>query len=212
MKTLFRRINALFGCILCIFLLIFSAAALANDKPVILVLGDSLSAGYGIDPREGWVELLQTRLEDNMYDYRVINASVSGDTTTGGQARLGKLLNTHEPAIVILELGGNDGLRGQPLRIMRNNLDTMIEQAKAAEAQVLLVGMQIPPNYGARYTQTFTETYSDLAKKHQIALVPFFLDKVALEPALMQGDSIHPKAEAQPQLLDNLWPHLEPLL
>lgn len=212
MNELFRRFSRLFGCIVCVCAIIFSPTLLANDKPVIVVVGDSLSAGYGIDPREGWVELLQERLDNTVQPYQVVNASISGDTTTGGQARLGKLLDTHNPAIVVLELGGNDGLRGQPLRIMRSNLENMIVDAKNAGAKVLLLGMQIPPNYGARYTQTFADTFTDLAKKHRISLVPFFLDQVALEAGFMQRDGIHPTAEAQPQLLENVWPYLEPLL
>lgn len=212
MYTVYRRRHRLFGCILALFLGLASALLQAADKPVVLVLGDSLSAGYGIDPRQGWVELLQQRLDSEMYDYQVVNASVSGDTTSGGKARLGKLLEAHEPAVVILELGGNDGLRGQPLRLMRRNLTEMIEQSHDTGAKVLLVGMQIPPNYGARYTRAFAETYTELAREFNVELVPFFLDKVVLNEALMQGDGIHPKAEAQPQLLDNLWPHLEVLL
>lgn len=212
MYRLYRRSQALFGCILALILGLMCALPQAAERPVVLVLGDSLSAGYGIDPREGWVELLQQRLDREMYNYRVVNASVSGDTTSGGRARLGKLLEAHSPAIVILELGGNDGLRGQPLRLMRRNLSEMIEQSHNAEAKVLLVGMQIPPNYGARYTSTFADTYTELASEFDVALVPFFLDKVALNEKLMQSDGIHPRAEAQSQLLDNLWPHLTPLL
>ncbi|HEY7884649.1 MAG TPA: arylesterase, partial [Cellvibrionaceae bacterium] len=181
MNELFRRFFRLFGCIVCVSALVFSPILLASNKPVIVVVGDSLSAGYGIDPREGWVELLQQRLDNTVQPYQVVNASISGDTTTGGQARLGKLLDTHNPTIVVLELGGNDGLRGQPLRIMRSNLESMIVDSKNAGAKVLLLGMQIPPNYGARYTQTFADTFTDLAKKHRIALVPFFLDQVALK-------------------------------
>jgi len=212
MHTLYRRKYLLFGCIIVLYLGLISALVQADERPTILVLGDSLSAGYGIDPREGWVELLQQRVDKENHHYQVVNASVSGDTTSGGKARLGRLLDTHQPDILILELGGNDGLRGQPIRLMHRNLSDIIEQAQAADAKVLLVGMQIPPNYGTRYTRSFVDTYTELAAEYQLALVPFFLDKVALERDLMQSDGIHPTAEAQPQLLDNLWPHLQPLL
>ncbi len=202
-----RRSILVNGCIA----LLWAVSALANAN-TILVMGDSLSAGYGFDLQDGWVQKLRTQLEQTHPSYQVINASVSGETTTGGRARLSKLLQTHQPSIAIIELGGNDGLRGQPLNIVRDNLRDMIEQSQQANAQVVLVGMQIPPNYGARYTQAFSELFAELAEEHETALVPFLLDGVALDKSLMQNDSIHPTAEAQPRILDNVWPVLEPLL
>lgn len=177
-----------------------------------MVLGDSLSAGYGIKIQEGWVNLLAQRLASEGYGYRVVNASVSGETTQGGLARLPRALQTHKPAIVIVELGGNDGLRGLPLAASRANLDRIIELSRAARARVLLVGMVIPPNYGPRYGQEFRDMFAALAAKYQVQFVPFLLDKVALDPALMQGDGIHANARGQPQMLENVWPKLKPLL
>lgn len=178
----------------------------------ILVLGDSLSAGYGIALEEGWVSLLQERIQKHHFAYEVVNASVSGETSGSGLARLPALLAEHQPVIVILELGGNDGLRGHPINVMRQNLEKIIAASQAANAQVLLLGMHIPPNYGARYTRTFHQAYIDLAKKYQLSFVPFFLDQVANNAALMQSDGIHPTAEAQGTMLDHVWPTLEPLL
>lgn len=177
-----------------------------------IVLGDSLSAGYGIKVQEGWVSLLSQRLASEGYGYRVVNASVSGETTQGGLARLPRALATHNPDIVIVELGGNDGLRGLPLDTSRENLRRIIELAKASKARVVLVGMVIPPNYGPRYGQQFRDMFTDLAKTYSVPFVPFFLDKVALTPGLMQDDGIHPNAKGQPQMLENLWPKLQPLL
>ena len=177
----------------------------------ILVMGDSISAGYGLQPGEGWVALLQTRLAKQKH-IDLVNASVSGETTSGGLTRLPKLLNEYKPAIVILELGGNDGLRGQPLSLMRKNLQDMVDACKQSGAQILLVGMQIPTNYGNRYTQDFKKIYAELANKNQVPLVPFLLEGVATHAELMQNDGIHPNAGAQAQLLNNLYPFLEPLL
>lgn len=192
-----------------IFLLSFSTYA--DEAPVILVLGDSLSAGYGIDVKAGWVALLQQRLDDQ-YPHRVINASVSGETAGGGLARLPALLQEHQPSLVVLELGGNDGLRGHPVNIMQQQLDAIIQKSLAAKAKVLLLGMQIPPNYGQRYTQHFHQAYSQLAEQYKLPYVPFFLEGIAVNAELMQRDGIHPTAQAQPQMLDNLWQTLEPLL
>jgi acyl-CoA thioesterase-1 len=192
-------------------LLLFSPLLLAAEKPGILVLGDSLSAGYGIDLKEGWVNLLVQRLADD-YPHQVINASVSGETSGGGLARLPALLKEHQPSLVILELGGNDGLRGHPLNIMQQQLDAIIQQSRQANAQVLLLGMQIPPNYGQRYTQQFHQVYTTLAEKYKLAYVPFFLEGIAVNPDFMQRDGIHPTAEAQPLMLDNVWVGLKPLL
>lgn len=176
------------------------------------MLGDSLSAGYGVKTQEGWVKLLEQRLAAQGYEYRVVNASVSGETTQGGVARLPRMIDLHKPAIVIVELGGNDGLRGLPLATSRENLKRAIEMSRKANAKVVLVGMVIPPNYGQRYGQEFRDMFAALAKQYEPAFVPFFLDKVALDPTMMQDDGIHPNAKGQPQLLENLWPKLRPLL
>ena len=178
----------------------------------ILIVGDSISAGFGLDTRLGWVSLLEQRLEREGHDDRVINASISGDTSAGGQARLPALLTEHKPDVVIVELGGNDGLRGQPPAQLQQNLAAMIDTAKTAGAKVLLLGMQLPPNYGVRYTEAFARVYTQLADEKQIALVPFFLEGVGGHPELMQADGLHPAAAAQQRLLDNVWPALKPLL
>ena len=178
----------------------------------ILIVGDSISAGFGLDTRLGWVSLLEQRLEREGHDDRVINASISGDTSAGGQARLPALLTEHKPDVVIVELGGNDGLRGQPPAQLQQNLAAMIDAAKTAGAKVLLLGMQLPPNYGVRYTEAFARVYTQLADEKQIALVPFFLEGVGGHPELMQADGLHPAAAAQQRLLDNVWPALKPLL
>jgi acyl-CoA thioesterase-1 len=196
-------------------LLALSAAVRAEPAagaPAILVMGDSLSAGYGVKVDATWVTLLQHRLEEQGYGYRVVNASISGETTGGARGRLPRALELHKPAIVVLELGGNDGLRGLPLRQVRGNFEYMIERSQAAGAQVVLVGMRMPPNYGAAYTEQFHALYGELAKKYGTPLVDFFLDGVALDDSLMQQDGIHPTAAAQPKLLDNLWPALRKVL
>jgi acyl-CoA thioesterase I len=215
--TFFVRFSALstlirFACLLLVFGLAGTAGAASQTPRTVVVLGDSLSAGYGIRLQEGWVHLLEQRLAAQGYEYRVVNASVSGETTQGGLARLPRVLETHKPAIVVVELGGNDGLRGLPLATSRENLKRTIEAARKANARVVLVGMVIPPNYGPRYGQEFRDMFAALAKQYQLAFVPFFLDKVALDPSLMQNDGIHPNARGQPQLLENLWPKLKPLL
>ncbi len=191
--------------------LVLTPAALA-EEPVVLVVGDSLSAAYGIDLDDGWVRLLEQRLATENYPHRVVNGSISGDTSGGGLARLPALLDEYEPAVVILELGGNDGLRGFPIPAMRRNLAAMIEMSRDIGAEVLLVGMQIPPNYGQRYSQIFATTFPELATEYDVALVPFMLLHLATDPELMQADGIHPVASAQPQILDNIWPYLQPLL
>jgi acyl-CoA thioesterase-1 len=152
------------------------------------------------------------RLESQGYGYRVVNASVSGETTTGGLARLPRALSVHRPAVVVIELGGNDGLRGLPLETSRANLERMIALSKAAGARVLLLGMKIPPNYGAKYANGFEQVFHDLARKHKLAFEPFFLSKIALEPGMIQADGLHPTAKAQPVMLDTMWPALKPLL
>jgi acyl-CoA thioesterase-1 len=183
------------------------------EAPVILVFGDSISAGYGLARVEqGWVELLRTRLKSEGYGYQVVNASVSGETTAGGLARLPRALELHHPKIVILELGGNDGLRALPVPQMRSNFQQMISLSTAAGAKVLVLGMRIPPNYGPQYTSQFEAVYGELARADKLPLVPFLMDHIALQPSLMQGDDIHPNVDGQPVLLDNVWPMLQPLL
>jgi acyl-CoA thioesterase I len=188
-----------------------SASPMAR-APTILVFGDSLSAGYGINVTKGWVALLAKRLESQGYGYQVVNASVSGETTGGGRTRLPRALDLHKPDIAILELGSNDGLRGLPLEQMRGNLEAMIRLAKDRGTRVLVVGMQMPPNYGPAYTAGFSTTFSQLAKSHQVSLVPFFMEGIALKAELLQDDELHPNEAGQPLLLDNVWPFLEPLL
>lgn len=178
----------------------------------ILIVGDSISAGFGLDTRLGWVSLLEQRLSKEGHDDKVINASISGDTSAGGLARLPALLAEHKPDVVIVELGGNDGLRGQLPAQLKQNLARMIEASQQAGAKVLLLGMQLPPNYGARYTQAFAAVYAELANEKKVALVPFLLEGVGGKPELMQADRIHPAAGAQGLLLDNVWPVLKPLL
>jgi acyl-CoA thioesterase-1 len=187
-----------------------SAAGDAAQR--ILVFGDSLSAAYGIELEDGWVALLQERLRAQGRPHQVTNASVSGETTAGGRARLPELLAREAYTLVVIELGGNDGLRGLSLAQTEGNLRAMIEAARAAGAQVLLVGMRLPPNYGATYTEAFAAIYPKLAREFDVALVPFLLDGVATDPALMQPDRIHPRAQAQSRLLDTVWPVLVPLL
>ena len=178
----------------------------------ILIVGDSISAGFGLDTRLGWVSLLEQRLSKEGHDDKVINASISGDTSAGGLARLPALLAEHKPDVVIVELGGNDGLRGQLPAQLKQNLASMIEASQQAGAKVVLLGMQLPPNYGARYTQAFAAVYGELATEKKVALVPFFLEGVGGKPELIQADRIHPAAGAQGLLLDNVWPALKPLL
>ena len=195
------------------FVCVSAGGAAPAETPVILVFGDSVSAGYGLTRVEqGWVALLQTRLKQQEYVYQVVNASVSGETTAGGLARLPRALSLHHPRIVILELGGNDGLRALPIAQMRTNLARMADLASAAGAKVLLLGMRIPPNYGPDYTEQFRSSYTDLARDKKLPLVPFLLNDIALAPQLMQADGIHPNELGQPRLLDNVWPALTPLL
>ena len=189
--------------------------AKAVPAPVILVLGDSLSAEYGLPRGTGWVALLEKQLAQDKLPATVVNASVSGDTTAGGRARLAALLQQHRPTHVVIELGGNDALRGLPLASTQGNLAWMTEQAQAAGARVLLVGVQVPPNYGANYTRQFAEVFENVAQERKAALVPFLLKGVADGPdptALFQPDRIHPRAEAHPQMLANVWPELQKLL
>ena len=176
------------------------------------MFGDSLSAGYGLPLEKGWVNLLAGRLRTEGYGFQVVNASVSGETTTGGLARLQRALDTHHPAIVILELGANDGLRGLPLATTRSNLAAMLTLAARPPRRTLLLGMRMPPNYGERYTTEFAALFPAAARRHHVALLPFFLDRVAGNPQLMQADGLHPNEQGQPLLLDNVWAGLRPLL
>lgn len=179
---------------------------------MILAWGDSLCAAYGLAPAEGWVALLQTRLKVQGYDYTVVNGCVSGETTAGGLSRLPDALGQHQPAIVLLELGSNDGLRGTPLKVMKGNLGQMIALSRKAGAKVVLLGMYMPPNYGPQYTQGFSDVYTDLARQYSLPLLPFLLKDVAEHRELMQADDMHPLAVAEPKVLDNVWPKLMPLL
>ena len=188
------------------------SAAAAGTAGTVLVFGDSLSAGYGVRLEESWPALLQKRLDAEDYGYRVVNASVSGETTSGGLERLPRALMLHHPAVVVLELGANDGLRGLPSTTTRANLEQMIRQITASKSKLLLVGIRIPPNYGPKYTEGFEQTYRDLAANYKVAFVPFLLEHVALNPALMQDDGLHPNASGEPILLDNIWPELKALL
>ena len=189
-----------------------SADSRISSLPTILVYGDSLSAAYGIARERGWVNLLQRRLQNRGYHYAVFNASVSGETTSGGLTRMPATLRQQHPAIVLIELGANDGLRGLPVTEMQRNLSEMIEASQKIKAKVMLIGIRIPPNYGPRYTHEFTESFPMLAKRYTLPLSPFLLDGVAGNPELTQDDGLHPTAEAQERLLDNVWNMLEPML
>ena len=193
--------------------LMLSAPARATGAaPVLLVLGDSISAGYGLAAGTGWVALLDARLKSEGYRHSVVNASISGDTTAGGRARLPALLAQHTPAIVVIELGGNDALRGGNLAATRANLESMVAAAQDAKARVLIVGMQLPPNYGPTYVRDFSALFAEVAKAKRVPIVPAFFAGFGDDLALFQPDRIHPSAQAQAKLLDNVWPTLQPLL
>ncbi|MDF2867570.1 MAG: tesA [Gammaproteobacteria bacterium] len=192
-----------------LFLLVYSVTGHAAS---LLVLGDSLSANHGIEPQQGWVNLLQQRLAAHKYPYQIINASISGSTTSQGLTRLPELLTKHKPTIVIIQLGGNDGLRGLPVLVIRKNLRNIIEISTRHKAKVLLLGVRLPPNYGPAYTSQFQAIYADLAKQEKVAVVPLFLAGVDEKTDLMQDDGIHPRVAAQTLLLDNVWPQLKALL
>lgn len=192
---------------------IMLAAALAHSAPkTVLVLGDSLSAEYGLTRGSGWVALLEQKLKAEKIDAAIVNASISGETTSGGRARLPALLAQHKPALVVIELGANDGLRGLPVAAAEANMRAMIELARKNNAQVLLVGMRMPPNYGRTYTDTFFAMYKKLATQQKAPLVPFMLEGVAEQPALFQPDRLHPTAQAHPVILANIWPKFLPLV
>ncbi|WP_062634030.1 arylesterase [Caballeronia arationis] len=187
-------------------------AQAAQSKPTIVVLGDSLSAEYGLPRDTGWVNLLRERLAKERLDYSVANSSISGDTTSGGLARLPAVLSRLKPAVVVVELGANDALRGVPLATTEANLRSIVERSEAAHAKVLLIGMYVPPNYGPDYSQKFHGVYEQLSKEKKVPLVPFLLAGIADKPAMFQADQIHPTVQAQPLLLENVWPNLKPLL
>ncbi len=184
----------------------------ADEPPTILVLGDSISAGYGLETGTGWVDLLRAKLAKAQLPHQVVNASISGDTTAGGLFRLDPLLQKHDPDLMILELGGNDGLRGQPIARMAANLTAMIEKARQAGARVLLLGMQLPPNYGAEYTESFQRAYLEVAQASNVELVPFLLFGMEDQLHHLQSDGIHPGPEMQPGILQNVWERLGPML
>lgn len=192
-------------------LMLLSLSALASQN-TLLVVGDSLSAAYGVPSDTAWVQLLRDRLDEQGLNWNVVNASISGETTDGGLRRLPELLQKNQPDVVIIELGGNDGLRGFPPDVIESNLADMIEQVRDIGATPVLVGMQIPPNYGQRYTRLFADIFPNLSDRYDTPLVPFFLEGIYNEDGLMQEDGIHPTEAAQPVLLDNLWPQLEPLI
>ena len=192
--------------------LVVAATSAYSAPKNLLVLGDSLSAEYGLQRGTGWTGLLQQRLQQSKADYRVVNASISGDTTIGGRNRLPALMTQHKPEVLVIELGANDALRGLPLKTSQDNLQAMIDLARQQKAKVLLVGMQIPPNYGPDYTRRFAGMFQELAKSNKVALVPFFFEGIAADLSLFQADRIHPNEQAQPRLLDNVWPYLKPLV
>ena len=197
---------------LTLLLLLATSAGAAASEPTVLVFGDSLSAGFGIDVDQSWTQLLQTRLEDQGYEHRVVNASISGETTEGGAARIATALDNFAPELVILELGGNDGLRAFPPPRIKRNLQKIIESTRASGAAVVMLGIRIPVNYGRRYTEAFEGVYRELASELNVRWIEFFMEGVALNEALMQDDGIHPNALAQPVLLDNAWPIIEQAL
>ena len=194
-------------------ILIFTGLPANADAPAILVFGDSISAGYGLaHVEQGWVGMLRAKLKGEGYGYQVVNASVTGETTAGGLARLPRALAVHHPQVVIIELGGNDGLRALPIDQMRSNLGKMVDLSVDAGARVLLLGMRIPPNYGPEFTEKFFAVFAEVARDKRLPLLPFLLNDIALSPNLMQADGVHPNELGQPKLLDNVWPRLRPLL
>ncbi|HEY9447725.1 MAG TPA: arylesterase [Burkholderiales bacterium] len=195
--------------LLCLGLSLLPAAAHADT---LLVYGDSLSAGYGVPREQSWVSLLARRLQEERRAYKVVNASLTGETTTGGAARIAQALRTHQPSIVLVELGANDGLRGQRLDVMQHNLEAIVAACRRAKARVLLIGMRLPPNYGTAYSEKFRRIYADVARREKVPLVPFLLDGFAEDRTLFQPDAVHPTAQAQPLMLDTVWTALEPML
>ena len=208
-STATRRIRL---ALLALLLVVPSLALAASKSPVLLVVGDSISAGYGLSPGQGWVDLLAQRLRSEGYPYHVVNASISGDTTAGGRARLPALLKQHEPAVVVIELGGIDALRGGDLGAAQSNLEAMVRAVKAAGARPMLVGMQLPPNYGASYVHRFAAMFEDIARAQKVPVVPYLFQGFGEDLASFQPDSIHPTANVQPRILANVWPTLSALL
>ena len=210
------RVQCAIGLVLMALALLAPSAsaqtAAAKPQRTILVMGDSLSAAYGLSTSQGWVALTADRINKTQPGWRVVNASISGETTAGGAGRIAGELKRHRPAVVVIELGANDGLRGLPLAQTRANLEKMVKASQAAGAKVLLVGMRMPPNYGRDYTQGFERTFSELAKQHKTAFLPFMLEPIALDRAAFQADNLHPTAAAQPKLRDHVWKALLPLL
>ena len=193
-------------------LIMFISSASATAQPTLLVVGDSISAGYGIDAEQGWVALLQKKLQTERLNYQVVNASISGDTSAGGLARIDKVLAQAKPQWVLLELGANDGLRGLSPKEMKSNLSQIIQHSQKAGTKVALLAMKMPPNYGKRYIEMFYQVYPELAAELKIPLVPFILEDVALKKELMQADGLHPNAQGQPLILAKVWEHLKTLL
>ena len=193
-------------------MLVLNVPTFGTEAPTVLVFGDSLSAGYGIEVDQSWATLLQDRLKEQGYEHRVVNASISGDTTEGGAARIAQAIESFSPALIILELGGNDGLRGIPPSRMRDNLRTIIETSTKSGAAVVLLGIRIPPNYGQRYIEEFDDVFRQLATELEVPWIEFFMEGIALNEELMQSDGIHPNAIAQPLLLDNAWPSIHTAL
>lgn len=201
------------GCVLLLLICTFPACISSARAATILIFGDSISAAYGLEVEQGWVALLQQKLDKTAAGkHQVVNGSLSGETTSGGKARLPALLKKHKPALVVLELGGNDGLRGQPPALMSANLRKMITDARSVGAKIVLLGIKIPPNYGRTYTQAFEQVFVTVAKDEKVPLLPFFLEGIGGNPALVQADGIHPVAKAQPRLLENAWPLIEKAL
>jgi len=198
--------------LLSLLLVFYGAGTEAALQPTILVLGDSLSAGYGIDVAQGWVTLLQERLQEQGFRHKVVNASVSGETSDGGRARLPGLLKRYSPQIIILELGANDGLRGQSVELLNTNLEQMTRAARSSNSQLLLVGIRVPTSMGQAYNAQFVKVFNQVSTKLDVPLVPFLLDGVFDKPELVQEDGLHPKAEAQPRTLENVWKYLRPML
>ncbi|MDP3210743.1 arylesterase [Methylotenera sp.] len=211
---LFRLLLVLKTLLLSLFFSSFVAWSVPAyaENPKIMIYGDSLSAAYGIPQQKGWASLLQQKLVSEHYQYDVVNASISGETTSGGASRIRNALSQIKPNIIILELGANDGLRGLPIESMIANLNTIIQEGKKSGAKILLVGMKIPPNYGPQYTKLFSQSYLKLSQEHQIPLVPFMLENIAAKTNLIQDDGLHPNAIAQPLVLDNIWSQLKILL
>jgi len=200
------------GVTMLLVLFLLAAPALAAGNRTVLVMGDSLAAGYGLAANQGWVDLIAQRMKITHPGWRLVNASISGETTAGGAARIAAALKREHPSVVVIELGANDGLRGLPLQQTRANLESMVRAAQSAKSKVLIIGMRMPPNMGARYTRGFEQVFADLASKYRTPFVPFLLAPVANDPKAFQADDLHPVAAAQPKLRDLVWSELAPML